>query len=93
MAASINIVQTTAARGAVVAVIGAGYPPGRTEIIYLNGNYVDAKATSCTTSVTGGAFSSTVKVPSGTPTGAAKPVISKDGTDITITATDTLTVT
>jgi hypothetical protein len=93
MAAAVNIEQTTAARGASVAVNGSGYPPGHTAIIYLNGNYMGVQPTTPTTTVTGGTFAGPLVVPQGTPVGAAKPAVCEDGTNIAISATDTLTVT
>jgi len=88
MAATLALKQTTAARDAQIYASGAGYTAGRTLILYINGNYMDAKPTDAF-----GSFAANATIPSGTPTGAAKPVLAEDNTTITSTAAATITVT
>jgi len=84
--ASISLGASSAAVGSFVYVAGSGFPGGHTEVVYLNGQFVGVLPTNVN-----GAFAGNLKVPS-VPAGAARPVVAKDNTDITVSATASLTV-
>lgn len=89
MAASISLKDSSCARGAADVASLASFSPGRTVVVYVNGNFAGVKATGPHDLQAYGANMSQVFMPEGNPTGtnAVKAVDNTDGTSATTTVT------
>lgn len=93
MAASIALKDASAARGAPDFASGSNWKPGRTVCMYVDGNFVAALPTGPFGTLGYGNVGQQAFMPSAPETTGAKPVVAKDNTDITISATTTVTLT